>query len=243
MHLPKGKDDVPIADREVTGGFGDLLVKRAIAIELQRDVAAACGVRRYENGCVSTRTEDVFDEVSLADLPTDHSPRVVHVCKPTHMSDGAVVLGLASRGDKDRLSIWIVEVGVDEGGASAIRVREPWQGTKGRDDASQLCDANAAIANALDAPALGARIEGVAVKRTEVGRGRPSTPYDRRIRFEAAAMLAALGKGRLYSAYRTNQLRPGAALAERVLRLSDAPGGDEDREAVSAACVALCDLT
>ena len=158
------------------------------------------------------------------------------------MEDGVAVLGLASRGDADRLSVWIVEVAIDERGDPSVCVRERWQGTRGRDDASQLADAYAAIANAVDAPVLGARIEGVVVKRTEVGRGRPSGPYDRRIRFEAAAMLASLSKGRRYWAYRTNQLGPGAELAQRLSALADAPDDDENQEAANAACVALGDL-
>src|SRR5579884_1277082 len=107
------------------------------------------------------------------------------------MSDDAMTaLGLASRGDNDRLSMWLVEVRLAEDGAVAVAVHEPWQATKGRDEASQLIDAHDTIRNALDSPTLG-EIAAVAVKRVETPPSRPSNPYDRKVRFEGAAMLAA----------------------------------------------------
>src|SRR5688572_29663991 len=124
------------------------------------------------------------------------------------MPNELTVLGLASRGDKDRLSVWLVEVQLTEDGEVDVATLESWQATRGRDDASQLIDVHDAISNALDAPRLGP-ISAVAVKRTESPPGRPSTPYDRKVRFEGAAMLAAHAQGKRSFGYRSNQLGPG----------------------------------
>jgi len=154
------------------------------------------------------------------------------------MPDVTGALGLASRGDNDRLSVWLVEVTVDIDGLVRVAVLEPWKGTRGRDDASQLIDVHDAVVNALDSPRLGA-VDVVAVKRVESPRGRPSKPYDRRVRFEAAAMLAASGKGRRYFGFRSNQLGPGHELAARARAANGAPTDGEGLEAVDAACAAL----
>lgn len=158
------------------------------------------------------------------------------------MADQATALGLASRGDNDRLSVWFVEVRRSEDGGVAVAVRDPWQGTRGRDDASQLADFHDALANALDSPTLGAT-DAVAVKRVESPvRGRPSNTYDRRVRFEAAAMLAAHQEGKRYFDYRTNQLGPGREIAEQARACESAPQDDEGLEALDAACTALSGL-
>lgn len=123
-----------------------------------------------------------------------------------------------------------------------VAVREPWQGTRARDEASQLIDAHDAIKNAVDAPRLGG-IGAVAVKRTESPiRGRPSNSYDRKVRFEGAAMLAAHALGTRYFQYRSNQLGRGADIARDARAASGAPTEDEPLEALSAACAALHNL-
>lgn len=152
-----------------------------------------------------------------------------------------VALGLASSGAGDRLSVWLVEVSVDEDGEVAIACHEPWRATKGRDEASQLIDAHDTIRNALDRPKLG-KVATVAVKRTETGPGRASTPYDRKVRFEGAAMLAAHGEGKRYMQYRTNQLGPGAELRAKAQKCATAPSDAESLDALAAACTALCHL-
>lgn len=154
------------------------------------------------------------------------------------MSDDVTVLGLASRGDSDRLSVWRVEVQVKGDGSVEVLELDPWQGTRGRDDASQLIDVHDAIVNVLDSPRLGT-VCAVAVKRTESPRGRPSNPYDRRVRFEGAAMLAAHAQGKRYFGYRKIQLGRGSDLAKQARAT---PLDDEALEALDAACAALCDL-
>jgi hypothetical protein len=151
------------------------------------------------------------------------------------------VLGLASRGDSHRLSMWMVEVSVDKDGTVQTSTYDPWKGTLHRDDASQLLDTHDAISNALDAPALG-EVTAVAVKRVETPlRGKPGEAYDRRVWFEAAAMLAAQRQGKRFFQYRSNQLGRGAALAEQA---NAAAGADDEQyeEALAAACAALGDL-
>lgn len=158
------------------------------------------------------------------------------------MTDGATVLGLASRGDNDRLSVWLVEVQLDDDGHVAVVVREPWQATRGRDEASQLIDAHDTIKNALDAPKLGA-VGAVAVKRTESPvAGRPSNSYDRKVRFEGAAMLAANALGTRYFQYRNNQLGRGKDIAKTAGAAPGVPSEDEPLEALAAACAGLYDL-
>ncbi len=158
------------------------------------------------------------------------------------MLEEVAVLGLASRGDSDRLSVWLVEVRLAEGGDVQLATLEPWQATRGRDDASQLIDVHDAISNTIDAPRLGP-IAAVAVKRVESPRGRPSNPYDRRLRFEGAAMLAAHGAGKRYFAYRSNQLGRGTELASKAREATGAPADAEALEALDAACAALSDLS
>lgn len=153
-----------------------------------------------------------------------------------------VALGLASRGDKDRLSVWLVEVAVDEDGEVAVACHEPWKATKARDEASQLIDAHDAIRNALDRPKLG-YVAAVAVKRTETSPGRASTPYDRKVRFEGAAMLATHAEGKRYMQYRTVSLGPGAELRAKAEACATAPSDAESLEAVAAACTALRHLS
>jgi hypothetical protein len=157
------------------------------------------------------------------------------------MSDDLVALGLASRGDGDRLSVWLVEVRLNADNAVDVTVLERWQGTRGRDDASQLIDVHDVIVNALDSPRLGP-IKAVAVKRAESTPGRPSNPYDRKIRFEGAAMLAAHAQGKRYFGYRKIQLGRGKELAERARAAAGAPSDAESLEALDAACAALSDL-
>ena len=157
------------------------------------------------------------------------------------MSDDVAVLGLASRGDSDRLSVWRVEVQVKGDGSVDVVELDPWQGTRGRDDASQLIDVHDAIVNSLDSPRLGT-ISAVAVKRAESPRGRPSNPYDRKVRFEGAAMLAAHKQGKRYFDYRKNQLGRGSDLAEQARATASTPLGVEALEALEAACAALRDL-
>ncbi len=158
------------------------------------------------------------------------------------MSDGATtVLGLASRGDEDRLSVWLVEVQLGDDGTVAVAVYERWRATKGRDEASQLIDAHDTVRNALDSPQLGAATA-VAVKRVESPPGRPGNPYDRRVRFEGAAMLAAHVQNKRYFQYRSNQLGRGAAITAKAHAAPGAPSDDGPREALAAACTALGDL-
>jgi len=157
------------------------------------------------------------------------------------MPEDVAVLGLACRGDSDRLSVWRVEVQVKGDGSVGVVELDPWQGTRGRDDASQLIDVHDAIVNALDSPRLGA-FSAVAVKRTESPPRRPSNPYDRKVRFEGAAMLAAHAQGKRYFGYRKNQLGRGSDLAEQARAAAATPLGDEALEAVDAACAALRDL-
>lgn len=154
------------------------------------------------------------------------------------MADELGVLGLASRGDNDRLSVWLVEVAVDANDDVRVAVLDSWQGTRGRDDASQLIDVHDAITNVLDAPRL-VPITAVAVKRTEAPPGRPTKPYDRKVRFEGAAMLAAHSKGQRYIGLRTNQLGPGRELSARARAADGAPTEPEAFEALDAACAAL----
>lgn len=157
------------------------------------------------------------------------------------MSDDLTVLGLASRGDSDRLSVWRVEVQVKGDGSVAVAELDAWQGTRGRDDASQLIDVHDAIVNVLDSPRLGV-ISAVAVKRAESPPGRPSKPYDRKVRFEGAAMLAAHAQGKRYFGYRKNQLGRGSDLAEQARAAAAVALGAEALEALDAACAALRDL-
>jgi hypothetical protein len=158
------------------------------------------------------------------------------------VTDSTTLLGLASRGDNDRLSIWLVEVQLDDDGQVRVAVREPWQATRGRDEASQLIDAHDTIKNAIDAPSLGP-IAAVVVKRTESPvRGRPSNSYDRKVRFEGAAMLAANAMGTRYRQYRNNQLGRGADIANKARAASGAPSEDEPLEALAAASAGLYDL-
>jgi hypothetical protein len=65
------------------------------------------------------------------------------------MSDELGALGLASRGGDERLSVWLVEVRLDANDKVDVSVLDAWQGTRGRDDASQLIDVHDAIVNAL----------------------------------------------------------------------------------------------
>ena len=135
------------------------------------------------------------------------------------------VLGLASRGDSDRLSMWCVEARLDEDGNVAVAVHERWYATRGRDDASQLIDAHDTIINALDSPELG-DVKAVAVKRTETPpAGRPGNAYDRKIRFEGAAMLAARVQGKRYFQYRNNQLGRGDSIFDIARSAGGAPYG------------------
>ena len=139
------------------------------------------------------------------------------------MTDSPITaLGLASRGDGDRLSMWLVEVSVDEDDNVAVATYQPWRATKRRDEASQLIDAHDVIRNALDSPQLG-DIAAIAVKRTEAPqRGRPGNAYDRKVRFEGAAMLAAHVEGKRYYQYRSNQLGRGKELAQKARAASGA---------------------
>jgi hypothetical protein len=159
------------------------------------------------------------------------------------VSDSATVLGLVSRGDDNRLSMWLVELQLDEDGQVKVAVHEPWYATKKRDDASQLIDAHDVIANAIDASTLGT-VNAVAVKRTETPPfGRPGNAYDRKIRFEGAAMLAAHTQGKRYYAYRNNQLGRGEDIAKKARSANGAPKEGEALEAMVAACAGLSDLS
>ena len=159
------------------------------------------------------------------------------------MSESTTVLGLASRGDSDRLSVWLVEVQLDEDGQVKVAVHDAWQATKKRDDASQLIDAHDTIVNAIDAPTLGT-VKAVAVKRTETPQfGRPGNAYDRKIRFEGAVMLAAHAQGKRYYAYRNNQLGRGQDIAKQARSADGAPKEGEALEAMVAACAGLSDLS
>src|SRR4051794_14962028 len=93
------------------------------------------------------------------------------------VTDDLSVIGLASRGDKDRLSVWFVAVRLLPDGQVDVRELESWQATRGTDDGSQLLDVHDAVVNAIDAKKLG-KPNAVAVKRVETPRGRPSKPYD-----------------------------------------------------------------
>jgi hypothetical protein len=158
------------------------------------------------------------------------------------VTDSTTVLGLASRGDKDRLSVWLVEIGLDVDGEVSVAVREPWQATRGRDEASQLIDAHDTITNAIDAPRLGA-VAAVAVKRTESPPSRPSSAYDRKVRFEGAAMLAAHVSGARYFQYRRVELGRGKDIVTVARAAAGAPSEGEPLEALDAACAGLYDLS
>jgi hypothetical protein len=157
------------------------------------------------------------------------------------VADEVTVLGLATRGEKDRLSVWLVEVHFEADGSIAVVELDPWQATSGADEGSQLVDVHDAIVNALDAPRLGP-VEAVAVKRVEMPRGRPSGSYDRRLRFESAAMMAARRQGKRYFSYRRNQLGRGSHVSARARSADGAPTSTEALEALDASCAGLGDL-
>src|SRR5436190_293457 len=99
------------------------------------------------------------------------------------MQEVLTVLGLASRAGGERLHARMVAVALSSDDDLEVRSVEPWEGTRGTDDARQLVDLHDAIVNVLDPKRQGAP-QAVAVKRVESpSRGRPSAAYDRRIRF------------------------------------------------------------
>lgn len=153
------------------------------------------------------------------------------------MDDGMSVLGLATRGDGDRLSVRLVEVSRDADDVSVF-VLDAWVATKGRDDASQLADVHDVLVNAVDSPRLGS-VSVVAVKRPESPPSRPSKAYDRRTRFEAVAMLAAKHCGVRYMDFRKRQLRDGSELLAVASSVDGAPTDEVSVEALSAACAAI----
>jgi hypothetical protein len=104
-----------------------------------------------------------------------------------------------------------------------------------------LVDAHDAVVNALDAPVLGP-VSAIGLRKAESLHGRPSKPYDRRTRFEGAAMLAARAKGKRFLDYRGSQLGRGAALAKKAQAADGAPIDGPALEALNAACAALSDL-
>jgi hypothetical protein len=134
----------------------------------------------------------------------------------------------------------MVEVGRTADGEFWVSERTRWQAAAGSDDGLQLTDVQDAVINALDAPTRDA-ICAVAIKRPE-NVGRPNAGYDRRVRFEATAMVAAHRKGlRLYT-FRRTQLSIGGEAALALERQPSTPTGDEAREAMHAACSALGNL-
>lgn len=150
------------------------------------------------------------------------------------------MLGIATTSQRGALTVYRVIVRLAGGEAVQVETLEAWQGTP-RDEARSMNDLVDALANALDPKRAGAP-SAIAVKRTESSVGRPSNPYDKKIRAEAAAMIAAAGQGRRYFQYRTNQLSPGKDLHAKAVSQSGYPSVKEEREAVAAACTALAEL-
>lgn len=98
-----------------------------------------------------------------------------------------------------------------------------------------------ALANLLDRKRPGAPVA-LAMKRSEITRGRPTTQYDQKVRAESAAMVAAASQGRRYFAYRTNQLGEGRDLEAEAATHDRYPKDKLAQEAVAAACAALAEL-
>src|SRR5829696_8539358 len=110
------------------------------------------------------------------------------------MIDAATALGVTCRMSGDRLSVWFVVVRRKDDESLEVIELNPWYATSGTDEGSQLTDVRHAIANAIDTQLLGPG-DAVAVKRVEMPPGRPPKHYDRKIHFEASAMLAADAAG------------------------------------------------
>lgn len=157
------------------------------------------------------------------------------------MADEATVLGLACRAADDRLSAWFVAVRRNADDTVDVLELEPWHATSGTDEAAQLADVQDAITNTIDARRLG-DLTAVAVKRVEMPVGRPPKPYDRKVRFEAAAMLAANATGKRYFAYRKQELKSRSDLMQAAQAADGSPTATEAVEAMAAACAALSDL-
>jgi hypothetical protein len=155
------------------------------------------------------------------------------------MTDDIAVLGIATSSSRGVLTVYRVIVRLSDDGV-AVEPMEPWQGTAA-DETRSMGDLVDALANTLDRKRDGAP-QGLAAKRTESTLGRPSNPYDQKIRAEGVAMVAASSQGRPYFAYRTNQLTKGDDLRDQAARHDAYPATGEARDALAAACEALAEL-
>jgi hypothetical protein len=149
------------------------------------------------------------------------------------------VLGIATSSSAGVLTVHraIVRLNEDE---MSIEPMETWRGTA-NDEARSFGDLVDALSNALDRKRQGAPAA-LAVKRAESTVGRPSNPYDQKVRAEGVAMVAAASQGRGYFAYRTNQLTDGDDLRRQASGLAEYPETSEGQDAVDAACEALARL-
>lgn len=152
------------------------------------------------------------------------------------MANYSSVLGVASQVSDHRLTAAFVRL---DGAGPTAEVLDSWRGTKGTDTGRQLAQLVEVLRNRLAASA----VDAIALKRIESPVGRPPNTYDDRIRFEAAAMLAAVAADLPYHSFRTQSLKPvidrkdpyNAAMAECSLsELSQT-----EAEALAAALAAL----
>lgn len=152
------------------------------------------------------------------------------------------VLGVASSAGDQHLTAHLVFVQLADDGELSVSEQEIWEGTRGQDPARQLIDLRDAIRNLLTSGS--AAPDAVAVKRVELPfRGKPKSTYDDRVRFEGAAMMAAVEAGKRYFGYRKVELRRGSDLVTVALATPDCPSSDSGKEGVAAACAALSDLS
>jgi hypothetical protein len=156
------------------------------------------------------------------------------------MADEIAVLGVATSSARGALTVHRVIVRVAEDDAVVVEPLKAWQGAP-NDETRSIGDLVDALGNILDPKRRGSP-EALALKRAESTRGRPTKQYDQKTRAEAAAMIAALGQGRRYFQYRTNQLGPGRDLNDVACEHSGYPSTKEGQEAVAAACAAVADL-
>jgi hypothetical protein len=150
------------------------------------------------------------------------------------------VIGIATSSQKGALIVSRVIVRLQDDDSIEVAPLEAWRGTP-RDEARSLNDLVDALANTLDRKRPGAPVA-IAVKRSEITRGKPTTQYDQKVRAEGAAMIAASTQGRRYLSYRTNQLGDGGELNAEAAQHNAYPSSKEGQEAVAAACSALAEL-
>ena len=155
------------------------------------------------------------------------------------MADEISVLGIAMSSQKGAVIVSRVIVRMRDDQVE-IEPLEEWHGTPG-DEERSLVDLLDALVNTLDRKRSRAPVA-LAIKRTESTSGRPTVQYDQKVRVEGAAMAAVASQGRRCFSYRRNQLGPGRDLEESAAAHSSYASGQNEQEAIAAACTALTQL-